>query len=93
MIGSPLKHETIQIHIEKADKTIRGLYVTLRKEFLEHECAEFKYVNREEDMGIENLRVSKERMHPCHMVEKTRIFINDAIVTQATEREYIRCTF
>lgn len=87
MIGSPLKHETIQIHIEKADKTIRGLYVTLRKEFLEHECADFKYVNREEDMGIENLRISKERMHPCKMVEKSRIYINDAIVDQANDED------
>ena len=87
MIGSPLKHETIQIHIEKADKTIRGLYVTLRKEFLEHECKDYKYVNREEDMGIENLRLSKERMHPCKMVEKSRIYLNDTMIEQAQEND------
>ena len=29
IIGSPLKHSTIQIHVEKANKDIRGLYVIL----------------------------------------------------------------
>jgi len=86
-IGSPLKHSTIQMHVEKADKNIRGLYPAICKEFLEHEFPGYEYVNREEDMGLDNLRAAKRRLHPCHMVEKRRIFLNSAHVRKAKEGE------
>ena len=83
IIASPLKHSTIQMHVEKADKTIQGLYPAICKEFLEHEFKDYKYVNREEDMGLENLRIAKENLHPCHMVEKSRVFLNDSYIRLA----------
>ena len=73
IIGSKLPHSTIQIHVEKANKEIRGLYPAILKEFLEHHYPEEKYINREEDMGLENLRQSKQSLHPISMVEKYRI--------------------
>ncbi|MBO6047246.1 MAG: GNAT family N-acetyltransferase [Erysipelotrichaceae bacterium] len=88
IIASPLKHNTIQIHVEKADKTIRGLYPAILKEFLEHEYPNYEYVNREEDMGLENLRISKKRLHPAFMIEKYRIFRNWSSMGKATATDY-----
>lgn len=92
IIASPLKHKTIQIHVEKADKSIRGLYPAILKEFLEHEYPDYEYVNREEDMGMENLRRSKMNLHPCHMVEKSRVFTNWSVMEKAnvSDKEEIK---
>ena len=34
------------------------------------EAADFKYVNREQDLGVPGLRKSKESYHPCTMIKK-----------------------
>lgn len=87
IMASPLTHQTIQIHVEKADKSIRGLYPAIQKEFLEHEYPESLFVNREEDMGLENLRISKTQLHPCKMVEKYRVHENKTSVEKASEND------
>ncbi|MDD2495013.1 MAG: GNAT family N-acetyltransferase [Thomasclavelia sp.] len=69
-IASPLNHNTIEIHIEKANKNIRGLYVAIGKMFLENNYHDYELVNREEDMGMFSLRKSKMNLHPCKFVEK-----------------------
>ncbi|MFQ7800260.1 MAG: hypothetical protein ACLRHW_12095 [Coprobacillus cateniformis] len=47
-----------QIHVEKEIKSIADLSCYL-KEMLEHHFPDEQYVNREEDMGLENLKKSK----------------------------------
>ncbi len=39
-------------------------------EFVKHACQGYKYVNREEDMGAENLRKAKLSYYPAFMEEK-----------------------
>lgn len=85
IIGSPLKHQTIQIHVEKANKNIRGLYPAILKEFLEHSYPDALYINREEDMGLDNLKKSKLALHPVKMVYKYQITLNDTTIMKATE--------
>ncbi len=85
IIASKLKHSTIQIHVEKANKEIRGLYPAILKEMLEHHFPDEKYVNREEDMGLENLRKSKQSLHPLKMIHKYRITLKDFQITTATD--------
>lgn len=86
-IASPLKHQTIQIHIEKANKDIRGLYVAISKFFLENNYPDYVYVNREEDMGIEYLRQAKRSLHPCKMVEKYFIKCNHITLHPASQED------
>ena len=85
IIASRLKHSTIQIHVEKANKDIRGLYPAILKEMLEHHFPDEQYVNREEDMGLENLKKSKLTLHPIKMNEKNRIYEKDEYIGQASD--------
>ena len=68
--GEALNAETALIHIEKANPNIRGLYPYINREFVKREWAEYKYINREEDMGIEGLRRAKLSYNPIYLVEK-----------------------
>ena len=61
---------TVIIHMEKADPEIKGAYAAINKMFLENEFPEAKYVNREEDLGIEGLRKAKLSYNPLVLLEK-----------------------
>ncbi|MFX1519077.1 MAG: DUF2156 domain-containing protein [Promethearchaeota archaeon] len=63
---------TVVIHIEKGrqERDYRGVYETINKQFLENEWTNFKYVNREQDLGIEGLRKAKMSYHPEFMIDK-----------------------
>ena len=71
-VGEALTEETAVIHIEKADPAVLGLYQMINREFLSHAWAHMKFVNREEDMGIQGLRAAKLSYRPIRMVEKYR---------------------
>ena len=71
--GEQLNTDTAVIHIEKAEPDIRGSYVAINQGFVAHEWSNMKYINREEDMGIEGLRKSKESYNPCKMIEQFNI--------------------
>ncbi len=69
-IGERLNSETFCVHIEKADTSYSGIYTGICNTFAS-ECMEgFRYVNREEDMGIEGLRKSKLSYNPVFLLEK-----------------------
>lgn len=89
-IGSELKHQTIEIHVEKANKEIRGLYVAICKYFLENNYKDYVYVNREEDMGIPSLRKAKRALHPISMVHKYQICYRNTNVTKAKSEDLDR---
>ncbi|MCR5834619.1 MAG: phosphatidylglycerol lysyltransferase domain-containing protein [Selenomonadaceae bacterium] len=68
--GERLNSDTAVIHVEKANPNIRGVYVAINHDFVEHEWIDMTFINREEDMGIEGLRQAKESYRPIKMVEK-----------------------
>ena len=68
--GNPLTEDTFGVHAEKSLYDIDGGFSAINQMFAEHECAGFKYINREEDLGLESLRKAKESYHPVILLEK-----------------------
>lgn len=69
-MGEPICDDTFVVHIEKAHTEIEGAYTMINQQFVEHECVNYQYVNREEDTGAEGLRKAKLSYRPVFMVEK-----------------------
>ena len=69
-IGEPLTTDTMVVHVGKAFAEVHGAYTIINQQFAEHETAGYTYVNREEDMGIENLRKAKLSYQPDIILEK-----------------------
>lgn len=74
-MGSAILDGTAFIHFEKADHTIAGTNVAIISGVLENEYPDALYVNREEDMGIEGLRIAKQSYNPIRMTEKHDILL------------------
>ena len=74
-IGEQLNSNTFVVHIEKALASVQGAYPTLCNEFVKKYAADLKYVNREEDLGIEGVRKSKKAYNPAFMLEKFTVYI------------------
>jgi len=69
-LGEMLNADTAVIHIEKANPDISGLYAVINQMFCQEAFADAKFINREQDLGIEGLRKAKQSYYPDHMVEK-----------------------
>ena len=72
-LGEKLNDNTAVIHIEKANPEIPGLYTAMNHSFCSSAWPDMKYINREQDLGIEGLRKAKESYHPHHMIDKYTI--------------------
>ncbi|MEA5059190.1 MAG: phosphatidylglycerol lysyltransferase domain-containing protein [Candidatus Pelethousia sp.] len=71
-LGEQIDGEMAVIHIEKADADIPGLYPLINREFVAHAWTDMKFINREEDMGLEGLRKAKLSYYPAYLLEKFR---------------------
>lgn len=72
-MGSFLMPDTMDIHFEKAREDIPGSYNVINREFARYLRAKYpnlRWLNREEDMGLEGLRKAKLSYNPDHLVEK-----------------------
>lgn len=78
-MGEPVCDDTFVVHIEKAYADVRGAYPVINQQFLEHEAAEYLYVNREEDTGDEGLRKAKLSYRPVFMIEKGNVMLRGDI--------------
>ncbi len=72
-IGEQLNSDTFCVHIEKADTDYAGAYALINNCFAKNEAMNFKYINREEDLGIEGLRKAKRSYNPVMMIEKNTV--------------------
>ena len=64
------------IHVEKADSNYRGSHQVVSHAFANHfTSAAVEYINREEDVGDEGLRISKKSYHPCEIIEKYTLLV------------------
>lgn len=75
-IGERLNSNTMCVHIEKADTSYQGLYPAINNQFCKAFADKFRYVNREEDMGLEGLRKSKLSYNPVYLLRKNTVTFN-----------------
>lgn len=64
------KNTMALIHLEHADISYDGAFPAMNNLFIQNEWKDFKYVNREEDMGLEGLRKAKQSYYPYKMGRK-----------------------
>ena len=72
-IGSRLNADTFDIHFEKAREDVDGAYAAINQAFASHlrrKFPELRWLNREDDLGIEGLRKAKLSYNPNRLVEK-----------------------
>lgn len=70
-IGERLNSDTFIVHVEKAFFDIQGAYTMINREFSKYIFSNnFKYINREEDLGIEGLRKAKLSYKPEILYKK-----------------------
>ena len=63
--------DTLFVHVEKCLRDISGVYEATTNAFLKrHVTDAVKFVNREEDMGIEGLRKAKLSYNPVKLLDK-----------------------
>ena len=81
-MGSRLNSDTFDIHFEKAREDVDGAYTAVNQEFARYLRLKYpnvKYLNREDDVGLEGLRKAKLSYHPDHMVEKHWAYLTEEI--------------
>ena len=72
-IGSHPRPRLLDVVVEKALPGYTGVYSAVIQTFAEyaHSLSPFDFINREEDMGLENLRNAKMQLKPTLLIEKT----------------------
>ncbi len=71
--ASRFYEDTFDVHFEKADASIDGAYTAINYEFaryIRNKYPEVRFLDREEDMGIEGLRKAKQSYYPHRQVVK-----------------------
>ena len=73
-MGSFLREDTFDVHFEKALDRTDGAYAAINNGFAQHlrqKYPKLRYLNREDDLGLEGLRKAKLSYCPDHLVEKS----------------------
>lgn len=72
-MGNRIREDTFDVNYEKAVADVNGAYSIVNREFarlLRARYPELRFLNREDDMGIEGLRRAKESYAPDILLEK-----------------------
>ena len=89
-LGERLTDTLAVAHFEKALVDVEGAYQTINQEFAKELLARgFKFVNREEDTGLPNLRKAKMSYHPCRLVRKYAARIGEVVSAATADKDAI----
>lgn len=72
-MGSQMSADTFDVHFEKAREDVEGAYAAVNQEFARYlrlKHPDIRFLDREDDMGLEGLRKAKLSYNPHHMAEK-----------------------
>lgn len=72
-MASRLSGDSLDVHFEKAREDVPGAYNAVNCEFARYirlNCPEIRFLNREDDLGLEGLRTAKLSYLPDHMIVK-----------------------
>ena len=72
-MGSRLSKDTVDVHFEKAREDVPDAYAAINREFaryIREKHPQIRFLNREDDMGLEGLRKAKLSYQPHHFEEK-----------------------
>ena len=72
-MGNRIREDTFDVNFEKAIVEIHGAYPMVNREFarrIRKAYPEVRFLNREDDMGLEGLRKAKESYFPDLLLEK-----------------------
>jgi hypothetical protein len=72
-LGELLNPETAVIHVEKSNPDLPGLNAAVNQHVCANNWPQTKYVNQEQDLGIEGLRRAKLLYRPAFLVQKFTI--------------------
>lgn len=71
--GERSSDDCFVVHVEKALRKYQGAYAAVNREFVKSLGGRYKYINREDDTGSENLRKAKLSYYPIFLEEKYNI--------------------
>ena len=86
-IGSMLTPTALCVHFEKALPDVQGAFPTINREFVRMMLERFPAlttVNREDDMGLENLRTAKLSYRPIALLRKYTLTRKNASCREGT---------
>ncbi|MEG1896372.1 MAG: phosphatidylglycerol lysyltransferase domain-containing protein, partial [Oscillospiraceae bacterium] len=69
-LAAPINDDMVDVIVEKAFHEINGAYAVINRDFAFHCLGSYKFINREDDMGEENLRKAKLSYFPFEVREK-----------------------
>ena len=83
--GAPICRDTFDVCVEKADVEFEGAYTVINKEFVSRLPEQYKYVNREEDLGVEGLRKAKLSYQPEMLLMKYSVWSSCTVKAEIEE--------
>lgn len=69
-LACPINDKMVDIIVEKAYHNINGAYAVINRDFAKNCLQDYEFINREDDLGYENLRKAKLSYYPFEIKEK-----------------------
>ncbi len=75
LIGESLNANCFTLHFGKASRKLQGLNQFMFQDFAQVVEKQYRLLNFEQDLGLENLRQTKHSYHPDQLLQKYRVYL------------------